>query len=143
VYVANSQDVWADIRITSEKLSDLSARLREAVLEARTAVQAQQDRNSRLHFELLQNLKKLADQIREILWRELQSSATSPLASPESRNRAAELFTLLARIAASQQRESPARSFFEEIESAVERTLSQANQPSDSSSTQESKSQAA
>ena len=141
--VANSQDVWADIRVTSEKLSDLSVRLREAALEARTAALGHQDRNSRLHFELLQNLKKLADQIREILWRELQTSAAGPLSSLESKNRAAELFTLLARIAASQQGESPARSFFEEIESTVDRTLGRVNQSDDSSSGQSSTTKAA
>lgn len=130
--MAKTQDVWADIRVTSEKLSDLSVRLREAALEARTAAHEQHDRNSRLHFELLQNLKKLADHIREILWRELQTSAASPLASLESKNRAAELFTLLARIAASQQGESPTRSFFEEIEGTVDRALGNLNHPDDS-----------
>lgn len=138
--MGNSQDVWADIRVTSEKLSDLSVRLREA---ARTAAHSEQDRNSRLHFELLQNLKKLADHIREILWRELQTSANGPLASLESKNRAAELFTLLARIAASQQGESPSRSFFEEIESTVDRTLGRLNPSDDPTSGTNAKTKAA
>ena len=140
--MANSQDIWADIRVTSEKLSDLSVRLRAAAFEACNAAQAQQDRNSSLHFELLQNLKKLADQIREILWRELRSSA-DPLSSLESKNRAAELFTLLARIAASRQGESSPRSFFEEIESTVDRTLDRANQSDDSDPDPRSKTVAA
>ena len=141
--MANSQDVWADIRVTSEKLSDLSVRLREAALEARTAAHEHKDRNSRLHFELLQNLKKLADHIREILWRELQTSAAGPLASLESKNRAADLFTLLARIAASQQSESPSRSFFEEIEGTVDRALGNLDHPDDSNPGDNAKTKAA
>ena len=140
--MANSQDVWADIRVTSEKLSDLSVRLREAAFEARTAAQAERNRNSNLHFELLQNLKKLADQIREILWRELRNS-NDPLSSLQSKNRAAELFTLLARIAASRQGESTSRSFFEEIEDTVDRTLGRANPPDDPTPDQDSKTKAA
>jgi hypothetical protein len=135
--VTNSQDIWADIRVTSEKLSDLSVRLHDAASEAREAAQGQHDRNSRLRFELLQNLKKLADQIREILWREMQSSANGKTSVLESKNRAAELFTLLARIAATQENGSGSRSFFEEIESTVDRTLSrvQGDDPSGQDST--------
>ncbi len=129
--------------MTSEKLSELSVRLREAAVEARQAARTQQDRSSDLHFEMLQNLKKLADQIREILWREMRTSATNLSSSPDSRNHAAELFALLARIAAAQQSEAPTRSFFEEIENTVDRTLSRLGQPDDSASNKSAPTRAA
>lgn len=136
-----SEEVWAEIRATSEQLSELSRHLREIAAETCHAAQDQQERNALLHLELLQNLKKLADQVRDILWRELRSSSgeTTPA---ESKNRAAELFTLLARISAAQQEGAPSRSFFEEIESTVDRTLNRAHNP-DPESTETSGSKAA
>lgn len=136
-----SEEVWAEIRAASAQLSELSGHLREVAAEARHDAQKQQERSSLLHLELLQNLKQLADRIRDILWRELRisSSETTPA---ESKNRAAELFTLLARISAAQQEGTPARSFFEEIESTVDRTLHRAHNP-DPESTETSGSKAA
>jgi hypothetical protein len=126
--VHKSKDLWTDIRATSEHLSELSLHLREAALEARHSARERQERNSNLHLELLQNLKNLADRVRDILWRELQDSARNPAAKAESSRRAAELFALLARIGEAHQEGSQPATFFEEIESVVERTLDRAHQ---------------
>ena len=118
----NSDELWADIRATTDHLAGLSVHLSEAAAEARHSTFAQQTRIDRLHLESLQNLKKLADRVREILWRELRNSGNNIASQSDSTRRAAELFTLLARIGAGRESET-SRSFFEEIEGTVERAL--------------------
>jgi hypothetical protein len=120
--VPNSDELWADIRATTTHLAGLSVHLRDAAAEARRGAGAQQKRSDQLRLESLENLKKLADQVREILWRELRISANLASQS-DSGTRAAELFALLTRMGAAQERDTPSRSFFEEIEGTVERAL--------------------
>lgn len=124
-----NSDFWVDIRAANEQLSDLSLHLRQAALEARRTAQAHQEQNSQLHLELLQNLKKLADRVRDILWRELQDASRNPAERAESNRRAAELFTLLAKIGEAQQEGSGPTTFFEQIEGVVDRALKAANPP--------------
>jgi hypothetical protein len=142
--VHKSEDLWIDIRATSEHLSELSLHLREAALEARHAAHERPERNSFSHLELLQNLKNLADRVRDILWRELQESSNrTPAAKAESSRRAVELFALLAKIGEAQQEGSQPVTFFESIESVVERTLDRAHQPDPSGSSPSSRPKAA
>ena len=133
----NYEDLWADIRNTTEHLSDLSIHLRAAAEQARHSARLRQEQDGALHLELLQNLKELADQVRDILWRELRTSKTTDSKSESSR-RAAELFALLARIGAAQQGETPSRSFFEKIECSVERALNREAHPDNPGSDQHS-----
>lgn len=123
----NSDHIWTDIRATTEHLSALSVHLREAAVQARRRAETVQQKNDLLHLELLENLKRLADSVRDILWRELRTGGHEGR-STETQSRAAELFGLLARMSAAQGGSKP-RSFLEQLESTVERTLSRAEQP--------------
>ena len=123
----NSDHIWTDIRATTEHLSVLSVHLREAAMQARRRAETLPQQNDLLHLELLENLKRLADSVRDILWRELRSGSQDGRSS-EIQSRAAELFGLLARMSAAQGGSKP-RSFIEQLESSVERTLSRAAAP--------------
>ena len=125
----NSDHIWTDIRATTEHLSALSVHLREAAMQARRRAETVQQKNDLLHLELLENLKRLADSVRDILWRELRTGGHEGR-STETQSRAAELFGLLARMSAAQGGSKP-RSFLEQLESTVERTLSRATEQPD------------
>ena len=130
----NTEELWDDIRVTTDHLSELSIHLREAAAEVRRAAFAQQQRDNPRRLELLESLKKLVDQVRDILWRELRSSTSNTVQEGNAPTRAAELFALLAKMGAVHNADTTVRSFFEEIESTVDRALTRSQEPGSRSS---------